>query len=263
VPLESRSVLSKEILIKRYGIVLEPYAQLIVDLFVAHHSRCAGVRKLLGGEEMEEISELSYNKAVGISTNNTSVTVIIQKNVFLDYNTLAAMRDEIKDFDRLCVNVEVDFKQMYTTYTLTNLIDLEYHRKAHYFYNTRPFYRSPKLQSVLEEHVALCTRNKKLHAITSKVIQCYIYHCSKVPRFTVYEENPDENTLVVYLSGIEQIDAHFVTQLHNLLRTSSICAWMPKCNAELRCEFNLATYADDSSDNPRPAKKRKPWLGLF
>lgn len=259
-PVDAECKLSKEMLVKRYGIVLKDYVDLIVDIFSNHQARFQQIRAQ--HTTLTDESEIVNNPSIAISTSSCDISLTIQGNVFLDYLSLAAFREEINDFDKLCVNVEVNFKQKTTTYILSNVADLEYNHKPHYFYNTRPFYRSGELQNALEEHVALCTRNNKLHETTRRVIQSYVYHCSKVPRFSVYEEMPNEHTLVVCISGIEHLNAHFVTHLTNLLHTVNITAWVPKCNAELRCEFNLKALEEETK-NTEPQQKRRRLFGLL
>ena len=251
--------LSPEMLVKKYGIVLENYVQLIIDIYNRHHSFYANVRNNLAFEDQSNCMDQCN---IAITTSSCDVALTIQNCAFLDYLGLATFRDEIKDFDKLCVNVEVNFHRQTTTYTLSNSDDLQYNRKPHYFYNTRPFFRSGELQSTLEEHIQLCTRNNKLHDLTKRVIRAYVYHCSKVPRFSVYEEQPNENVIIVCISGIEELNAHFLTHLTNLMHTYNITAWIPKCNAELRCEFHLdALKAESRNAEPRPNKRR--FFGLF
>ena len=246
--------LSKEILLKQYGSVIEPYVGVIVDIYKRHRQRH---RQLVNSDDATTTNN------VAISTSSNDVTFSIEGSVFVEYTTLATFRDEIRDFDKLCVNVEVDFQQQVTNYTLSTGSDVDCNQKPHYFYNTRPFFRSSALQESLQDHIQLCTRNNNLHDLSKRVIQCYIYHCSKVPRFSVYEEKPDEDTMIVSISGIESLNAHFVTHLSNLLHTHNITAWVPKCNPELRCEFHLKALKKDALNaKPSSAKKRK-FFGLF
>lgn len=236
----------KDHLITQFGQDVEGYTALISQLLQMHSTNDLG--------KSIETEATSPNQCSLSIKKNTHLEVTIRHQPFLDMATLEQYRLRIANFDSQCFNVKVNFPQKTTTYYLANNTDIMQNTTTHYFYNCVPMSKTSELvDNLLANFELAINKNKnKLQSQTKQVIELYMKHCDKLPRFSVYEQsNPENKTFEVIISGIDECDATLLNYIKTETHALNVFVAMPLCIGELQCVFACETNEETSRKRKR------------